>query len=106
AIHVNLIEHTRGPVTVELLFKLSEALEADLASFAAGDDGRLSSELAEGFGDALLAGYGVHGAELRELAAGSPALGRAVLALYRAWQSAQQDHRRIAGEPLRRAPDT
>jgi predicted transcriptional regulator/DNA-binding XRE family transcriptional regulator len=90
--YLNLIEHNRRPVTVALLFKLSEALGADLAAFAAGDDGRLSAELGEVFGDALLSGYGVQAPELRELAASSPALGRAVLALYRAWQSAQQDN--------------
>jgi predicted transcriptional regulator/transcriptional regulator with XRE-family HTH domain len=90
--YLNLIEHNRRPVTVALLFKLSEALGADLASLGAGDDGRLSSELSEVFGDALLSGYGVHATELRELAASTPSLGRAVLALYRAWQSAQQDN--------------
>ena len=89
--YLNLIEHNQRPVTVPLLLKLSEALEADLASFTAGDEGRLAGELAEVFGDSLLAGYGAQPAELRELAASSPALARGILALYRAWRDAQQD---------------
>jgi hypothetical protein len=90
--YLNLIEHNQRPVTVPLLLKLTEALEADISAFVAGDEGRLTGELSEVFGDALLAGHGVQAAELREIAATSPATARAVLALYRAWREAQQDN--------------
>ncbi len=91
ASYLNLIEHNQRPVTVPVLLKLSDALGADVSAFTTGDDGRLAGELAEVFGDALLAAHDVQPAELRELAASQPAVARAVLALYRAWRGAQAD---------------
>jgi predicted transcriptional regulator/transcriptional regulator with XRE-family HTH domain len=90
--YLNLIEHNQRPITVPLLLKLTEALQADLSAFNTGDEGRLAGELSEVFGDALLAGFGTQPAELRELAASSPAVARGVLALFRAWREAQQDN--------------
>ncbi|MBM3986005.1 MAG: ImmA/IrrE family metallo-endopeptidase [Planctomycetes bacterium] len=92
ASYLNLIEHNQRPVTVPVLLKLSDALGADVSAFTTGDDARLAGELAEVFGDALLAAHDVQPAELRELAVSQPAVARAVLALYRAWRSAQADN--------------
>ena len=37
--YLNLIEHNQRPVTVPLLFRLSQAFEVDLREFAEDDDG-------------------------------------------------------------------
>jgi len=92
ASYLNLIEHNQRPVTVPVLLKLADALDADVSSFTTGDDARLAGELTEVFSDALLGAFDVQATELSELAASQPSVARAVLALYRAWRGAQADN--------------
>lgn len=86
--YLNLIENDRRPLPSALLLKLARLFQVELADFAAADDGRLGHDLAEVFADPLFEGAGVTHAELRELAAESPAVARGVLTLYGAWREA------------------
>jgi hypothetical protein len=96
ASYMNLIEHNRRAVTVPVLLKLAEVLEADLGQFAPDDEARLVGELAEVFGDRTLAGHELGPADFAELAQASPTACRAVLDLYRAYRSARDDARAMA----------
>jgi transcriptional regulator with XRE-family HTH domain len=69
ASYLNLIERDRRPLPAELLLRLAQALDVDLRAFAAaGDDARLTGDLAEVFGDALFEDYPLTRQELGEFA--------------------------------------
>ena len=90
ASYLNLIESNRRPLPAPLLLQLAQAFQLDLATFAPAGDARLQSELLEVFADpALKADDEVASTDVRELAEGNPAVGRAVLALYRAYREAR-----------------
>jgi hypothetical protein len=90
ASYLNLIEHDRRPLSAALLIKLSQALPLDLKSFSPDDDARLAADLLEVFGDALFEGHALAAGDVREMAATSPTVARAVLALYHAYRSARE----------------
>ncbi|HEY4219828.1 MAG TPA: short-chain fatty acyl-CoA regulator family protein [Myxococcota bacterium] len=87
--YLNLIENNRRPLPAHLLIQLAQAFHLDLATFAAADEGQLQSDLLEVFGDPLFDGAELTAAEVRELASSQPGLARAVLNLYRGYQSAR-----------------
>ncbi len=95
ASYLNLIEHEQRAVTASLLIKLAETLQVDLGALSGAQERQLEAGLREVFADALL-DQPVPEAELATLAASSPAAGRAVLALYRAWRVAREDSSGIA----------
>jgi predicted transcriptional regulator/transcriptional regulator with XRE-family HTH domain len=94
--YMNLIEHNRRAVTVPVLLRLAEVLQADLGHFTPDDEARLVGELTEVFGDRTLAGHELGATDLAEIAQASPAACRAVLDLYRAYRSARDDARAMA----------
>ena len=83
--YLNLIEHNQRPITVPLLIRVAEVLEVALQSFSEDDEARLLSDLREVFSDPVL-GVSPPADELRQIASGAPAAGRAVLDLYRAYR--------------------
>lgn len=83
--YLNLIEHNQRPITVPLLIRLAEILEVPLQSFSEDDEARLLTDLREVFSDPAL-GASPPADELRQIAAGAPVAGRAVLDLYRAYR--------------------
>ncbi len=87
--YLNLIENNRRPLPAHLLIQLAQSFKLDLATFAADDEAQLQSDLLEVFGDPLFDGAEITAAEVREMAASQPGPARAVLALYRAYQSAR-----------------
>jgi predicted transcriptional regulator/transcriptional regulator with XRE-family HTH domain len=91
ASYLNYIEHNQRAVTADLLLRLVQVFGGDLSSFTPEDEARLQSELAEMFGDPLFASFDLRGADIAEVASSSPAMGRAILALYRAWRAARDD---------------
>ncbi len=93
--YLNLIEHEQRAVTANLLIKLAETLRVDLAALSGAEERQLEAGLREVFKDPLL-DQTVPDAELAGLAASSPAAGRAILALYRAWRVAREDSSGIA----------
>jgi predicted transcriptional regulator/DNA-binding XRE family transcriptional regulator len=88
--YLNLIEQNRRPLSAPLLLKLAEILQFDLKIFSSDHDIRRMGELLEVFGDPLFDQDDVTTQEVRELAATSPALARAVVRLYEAYRSAAQ----------------
>lgn len=87
--YLNLIENNRRPLPAHLLIQLAQAFKLDLATFSGDDEGQLGSDLLEVFGDPLFDVAELTTADTRELAAAQPALARAVIALYRAYQGAR-----------------
>jgi predicted transcriptional regulator/transcriptional regulator with XRE-family HTH domain len=83
--YVNQLESNRRPVTVSVLLKLADALGVDLTEFSAGPADRLSVQLRDVLADAAL-GEQVSDAEIRELAAAMPAVGRVLVDLHRRYR--------------------
>jgi len=96
ASYLNLIESNRRPLPAALLIKLAQVFNADLHTFASDEDAHLIGSLLEAFSDPLFEPYGLAAAEMRELVTGTPSLARAVLALYRAYQSQRQSTESLA----------
>ena len=96
ASYLNLIEHDQRAVTASLLIKLTEALEVDLAALSGIREKALETGLREVLSDPLLGLEEVPEQEVGMLAASAPNIGRAVLALYRAWRVAREDSGGIA----------
>ena len=94
--YLNLIEHNRRGVTAEILVKLARLFSWDLKAFSGDDDARLSAELLEAFGDSLFEAQDLQAAEIRDLAQLSPAVGRSVLALYRAYRDMRESTESLA----------
>jgi hypothetical protein len=83
--YVNQLESNLRPVTASVLLKLSDALGVDLAEFSAGAADRLSAQLRDVLADASL-GEQVSEAEIRELAAAMPEVGRVLVDLHRRYR--------------------
>ncbi|MDP6351686.1 MAG: short-chain fatty acyl-CoA regulator family protein [Alphaproteobacteria bacterium] len=98
ASYLNLIEHNRRNVTVALLLKLTDMFGLELADLAKDDEGQLVADLMEAFADNLFDDHDVTTNDLRELVSSTPTAARAVLALYRAYHSAQGDMRTLAAQ--------
>jgi predicted transcriptional regulator/transcriptional regulator with XRE-family HTH domain len=96
ASYLNLIEHDQRAVTASLLIKLTEALEVDLATLSGTRERALETGLREVLADPMLGLDEVPEAEVATLAGSAPNIGRAVLALYRAWRVAREDSGGIA----------
>ena len=84
--YLNLIERSQRPVTVPFLLKLGQAFDIDLQRFAEDDEGRVTAQLREVFGDPLFARSQVSDQDIRDAAQASPALGDAVSLLFRAYR--------------------
>lgn len=85
--YLNLIENNRRPLPANLLIKLAQLFEIDVHAFATDEDSRLVADLTEAFADPLFEEQDLLSADVREMASASPAAARAVLSLYRAYQS-------------------
>jgi predicted transcriptional regulator/transcriptional regulator with XRE-family HTH domain len=89
ASYLNLIENNHRPLPAALLIRLVQLFQVQLSSFDADEESRLSEALFETFSDPLFEEQDVPANDVRELAASSPPLARAVLALYRAFLGAR-----------------
>ena len=89
ASYLNLIENHKRPLPAPLLVKLAQEFKVDLGQFASDEDARVVSDLMEAFADPLFDDPALTQAEVRDMAAASPAAARAVIALYRAYRSAK-----------------
>lgn len=93
--YLNLIEHDRRSLTAPLLLKLAQLFRLDLDAFGGDDEGRLTADLQEAFGDPLFEEHDLLASDVREIA-GNGAAARAILALYHAYQSARDSTRALA----------
>jgi predicted transcriptional regulator/DNA-binding Xre family transcriptional regulator len=96
ASYLNLIEHDQRAVTASLLIKLTAALEVDIAALSGVQERALEVGLQEVLSDPMLGLDELPEAEIATLAGSAPNIGRAVLALYRAWRVAREDASGIA----------
>ena len=96
ASYLNLIEHGHRPMPAHLLIKLAQIFELDLSEFGAEDDEQLAGNLHEVASDPLFEGHGIADQELLEFAQQSPGMARAMVALYEAYQEAQESVRTLS----------
>ncbi|MFM2042495.1 MAG: hypothetical protein RLY86_1071 [Pseudomonadota bacterium] len=89
--YLNLIEGNQRPLTVPLLLKIGQLYDIDLATFAEDDEHRVAAGLREVFADPLFEGADLKQQDIKDLAAATPALGQAIVTLYRAYREARQD---------------
>jgi XRE family transcriptional regulator, fatty acid utilization regulator len=83
--YINQLESNQRPVTAAVLLKLADALDIDLTEFSTDAADRLSAQLRDVLADAAL-GEHVSDAEIRELAAAMPAVGRVLVDLHRRYR--------------------
>lgn len=94
--YLNLIENNRRPLSAPVLIKLAQLFQVDLQTFASDEEGELVGELMEVFGDPIFDPYELSGNDVRELAGHNPAVGRAVLAMYRSYREARESVQSLA----------
>jgi predicted transcriptional regulator/DNA-binding XRE family transcriptional regulator len=90
ASYLNLIEHNRRPLSAPLLIKLAQVFDLDLRTFSADNDARNIADLLEVFGDPIFDGHDLAAAEVRDFAASTPSVARAVISLYRSYRVARE----------------
>jgi predicted transcriptional regulator/transcriptional regulator with XRE-family HTH domain len=84
--YLNLLESNQRPVTVRVLLKLAEKLQVDLNSLAGDEDERVGAALMEAFSDPIFDAADIKASDIRDVASGFPALGKAILDLYDAYK--------------------
>ncbi len=87
--YLNLIEHNQRPLTRPLLVKLADSFGIDLQALCEDEDARIIANLDEVMGDALFHDYQIGRSEMSEAIGAAPSLGKAMLALYRAYRNAR-----------------
>lgn len=80
--YLNQIENNQRPLTVAVLLKLNAAFGVDVQLFSGEDEARLVGELREALFDPGV-GEEISSAELKEIATGMPAVGRAIVGLHK-----------------------
>lgn len=95
--YLNLIEHNQRPLPAHLLVQLAQIFQVELQAFADDSHTRLADSLQEVFADPLLEEHGVTTNEVREMAE-SPALSRAVIALFHAYRNSVASMRDLASQ--------
>ena len=83
-------------MTVPFLLKLGQAFDIDLQCFAEDDEGRVTAQLREVFGDPLFARGQVSDQDIRDAAQASPALGDAVIRLFGAYRELLENTMNVA----------
>ncbi|HUT50895.1 MAG TPA: short-chain fatty acyl-CoA regulator family protein [Alphaproteobacteria bacterium] len=91
--YLNLIEHNQRQLTLPLLLKVSRLFEVDLEAFSDEHETRLLGDLIETFGDPLFRESRIDRDDLSTLVNASPAACRAVVELYRAYRTANDNAR-------------
>jgi len=91
--YLNLIEHNQRQLTLPLLLKVSRLFEVDLEAFSDEDETRLLGDLIEAFGDPMFRESGIERDDLTDLVNASPAACRAIVDLYRAYRTANDNVR-------------
>jgi predicted transcriptional regulator/transcriptional regulator with XRE-family HTH domain len=102
ASYLNLIENDRRPLTAALLIRVAQVLDVDLKSLAAAGDAKLAGDLLEALADPLFEGMAPSEIELRDLAAASPDVARALVHLHHAYNAANASAQTLAAEVLHR----
>ena len=94
--YLNLIENNRRPLPAPLLIRIAQLFQVDLDTFATDEESRTTADLMEVFSDPLFEPHDLTSVDVRELSTASPGAARAVIALYRAYQSARESSETLA----------
>ncbi|MBZ9937694.1 short-chain fatty acyl-CoA regulator family protein [Mesorhizobium sp. BR1-1-16] len=89
--YANLMERNQRPVSAQILIRLAEVYDLDIAALASSEDDRSLGELAEMMGDPLFRDLAVPAQELRDLVETCPSVADAMRRLYQAYQQTQRD---------------
>lgn len=104
ASYLNLIEHNRRTLTVQLLLSFSQILNIDPQIFSPKQDGRLASEVAEVLKDPLFKDLDFSDIDPSILVIDAPTLCSALTKSYNAWHSASNNlqvlSERVAQNPI------
>jgi len=95
--YLNQIEQNQRPLTVAVLLRISKTLGVDVQQFSEDEEARLVASMREALADNP-GGEAVALPELREVASQMPAVARALLALHRRHQEAQERLELMAAE--------
>ena len=98
--YLNLIEKNKRPLSANLLIKLAQHFQLDLAAFSRDDDQRLGADVLEVLGDPIFDELQLTQGDVRDLVETSPQMARALLTLYRSFRE------REAGQGVTTAPTT
>ena len=98
ASYLTLIEHNRRNLTVPLLIKLAERFELELSEIAESDEGRLSADLMEAFGDDLFGDIDLTTTDVRDLVTSNSTVARAILALYDRYRNMRDDAETVGAQ--------
>ncbi len=98
ASYLNLIEHDQRALTAELLIKVAQIFQVDLAAFSAPSDDRKIQDLIEVFSDPLFEHHKLMAADVREFCVQSPAVAQAVLTLFEQFRAARDLTETLAGD--------
>jgi predicted transcriptional regulator/transcriptional regulator with XRE-family HTH domain len=102
ASYLNLIEHDRRALPSALLIRLAQILDLDLKAIGVGQDPKVVGDLMEVFADPLFEEAKPSEDEVREIAAASPGISRAVVQLHHAYTAAHASAQTLAAEVLDR----
>lgn len=89
--YIALIERNHRPLSAELLIRLAQTYDFDVADLALERADDALSDLGEAFADPIFQNAGVTRDDARDLVATNPVLAEAVAGLYRAWRDAQNE---------------
>lgn len=89
--YLNLIEHGRRPIPSKVMTRIDQVFEIDLVALGAGDGARIFADLKDVIADPLFGDNAIGEGELRELVTESPAAGRVMIDLYRAYQATRAE---------------
>ncbi len=84
--YANLMERNQRPVSAQVLIRLAEIYDLDIAALAASEDDRSLSELGTVMSDPLFRDLGVPPQELRDLVETCPSVADVLRRLYQAYQ--------------------
>jgi predicted transcriptional regulator/transcriptional regulator with XRE-family HTH domain len=80
--YLNLIEHNRRRITVELLLKFAHYFGVEAGELAESDKSRLAGDLMELFGDDMFADFELTNHDIQDVATSNAKVGQAVVRLF------------------------
>jgi predicted transcriptional regulator/plasmid maintenance system antidote protein VapI len=95
--YANLMERNQRPVSAQILIRLAEAYDLDIAALASSEDDRSLAEVTELMADPLFRDLAVPAQELRDLVETCPSVADALRRLYQTYQQTQRQPGAIAG---------
>jgi hypothetical protein len=95
ASYFNLIEHDQRALTLKLMLRLGQVFDIDLDVFSESEEARLLGDLGEALADPVLRDHELEADDLRDLVSQSPAAGKAMVDLYRAFREARDEVRAL-----------